>query len=74
MLEREAAAAEVTSKRVEALEKALAEVRAELKRSEKDARDQSVEAGRLQGEVGSLRRQLAEMIEQLGGRKSSAEE
>ena len=74
LLEREAAAAEVTSKRVEALEKALAEVRAELKRSEKDARDQSVEAGRLQGEVGSLRRQLAEMIEQLGGRKSSAEE
>lgn len=57
------AEAQTQARRVAELEKSLADLRAELDASRKDATDKAVEAGRLAGEAEALRAQVRELMD-----------
>lgn len=57
------AEAQTQARRVGELEKSLADLRAELDASRKDATDKAVEAGRLAGEAEALRAQVRELMD-----------
>lgn len=57
------AEAQTQARRVAELEKSLADLRAELDASRKDATDKAVEAGRLAGEGEALRAQVRELMD-----------
>jgi len=57
------AEAQTQARRVAELEKSLADLRAELDASRKDATDKAVEAGRLAGEADALRAQVRELMD-----------
>ena len=57
------AEAQTQARRVPELEKSLADLRAELDASRKDATDKAVEAGRLAGEGEALRAQVRELMD-----------
>ena len=57
------AEAQTQARRVAELEKSLADLRAELDASRKDATDKAVEAGRLAGESEALRAQVRELMD-----------
>jgi len=57
------AEAQTQARRVPELEKSLADLRAELDASRKDATDKAVEAGRLAGEAEALRAQVRELMD-----------
>ena len=57
------AEAQTQARRVTELEKSLADLRAELDASRKDATDKAVEAGRLAGEGEALRAQVRELMD-----------
>lgn len=59
------AEAQTQARRVAELEKSLADLRAELDASRKDATDKAVEAGRLAGEAEALRAQVRELMDAL---------
>lgn len=56
------AEAQTQARRVAELEKSLAEIRAELDASRKEATDKAVDAGRLAGEAEALRAQVRELM------------
>ena len=57
------AEAQTQARRVAELEKSLADLRAELDASRKDATDKAVEAGRLAGEAEALRAQVRDLMD-----------
>ncbi len=57
------AEAQTQARRVAELEKSLADLRAELDASRKEATDKAVEAGRLAGEADALRSQVHELLQ-----------
>ncbi|HFH4246446.1 TPA: DNA-binding protein [Pseudomonas aeruginosa] len=57
------AEAQTQARRVPELEKSLADLRAELDASRKEATDKAVEAGRLAGEAEALRAQVRELMD-----------
>lgn len=57
------AEAQTQARRVAELEKSLADLRAELDASRKEATDKAVEAGRLAGEAEALRAQVRELMD-----------
>lgn len=59
------AEAQTQARRVAELEKSLADLRAELDASRKEATDKAVEAGRLAGESDALRAQVRELMDAL---------
>lgn len=59
------AEAQTQARRVGELEKSLADLRAELDASRKEATDKAVEAGRLAGESDALRAQVRELMDAL---------
>ena len=59
------AEAQTQARRVGELEKSLADLRAELDASRKEATDKAVEAGRLAGEAEALRAQVRELMDAL---------
>ena len=59
------AEAQTQARRVSELEESLADLRAELDASRKDATDKAVEAGRLAGEGEALRAQVRELMDAL---------
>jgi chromosome segregation ATPase len=59
------AEAQTQARRVPELEKSLADLRAELDASRKEATDKAVEAGRLAGEAEALRAQVRELMDSI---------
>lgn len=59
------AEAQTQARRVAELEKSLADLRAELDASRKEATDKAVEAGRVAGEAEALRAQVRELLDAL---------
>lgn len=59
------AEAQTQARRVAELEKSLADLRASLDASRKDATDKAVEAGRLAGEAEALRAQVRELMDSI---------